>query len=164
MILILPLVVYVDDAGLIGGPDKEAEVDAEMNRFHDWSEEVPGIYFKRLKDRLAAGHQLYIGLWWNSASLVLSLEERKLLHYMDVIAECAGARTLDLKTRQSVAGKIQRAILTLPPGAACLLANGLRFGMGVADFRERGCGCGARGVCTSFKTGPMRCVRGRCPR
>ena len=52
-----------------------------------------------------------------------TLEERKLHMYMDMFLECSERRSLTLPERQQVAGRLQRAVLTMPPGAACLLAN-----------------------------------------
>ena len=120
-VLSLPMPVFVDDVGLIG-PDSD-EVNDEMSAFHAWAWDVCGVAFKVLKDRLAARRQLMLGFWWDSATLTRSLEERKLLAYIDMLAECAARPTLTLRDMQSVAGKMQRAILTFPPGAACLLVS-----------------------------------------
>ena len=49
--------------------------------------------------------------------------KRKALATMDAIARAADSPALTLRDRQSLAGKIQRAIMTFPPGAACLLTN-----------------------------------------
>ena len=125
MVLTLPLRVYVDDAALIGaeGGGDEQEVNAEMQRFQVWSADVTGVAWKALKDRMAAIPQLYIGFWWDSRDFTRCLEEQKLLRYLDDLAAAADSSCLTLQARQSLSGKMQRAILTFPPGAACLLVN-----------------------------------------
>ena len=120
-VLTLPMCVYVDDCGLIG-PEEDA-VNAEMEAFHTWAAEVCGVLFKFLKDRLAAQRQLMLGFWWDSTTLTRTLDERKLVQYMDMLAEFATRPTLSLREMQSVAGRMQRAIMTFPPGAACFLVS-----------------------------------------
>ena len=121
MVLTLPLVLYVDDAGLIG-PD-QVECDVQMLSFQDWSWEVCGVPWKRAKDLSAAIPQYYIGFWWNSLTHTRTLDESKLAKYLSELAQAGHASLLTLKDRQSLAGKVQRAIMTMPPGAACLLVN-----------------------------------------
>mgnify|MGYP003340926714 CR=1 FL=1 len=125
MVLTLPLRVYVDDAALIGreGGGDEQLVNDKMQRFQMWSADVTGVYWKASKDRMAAIPQLYIGFWWDSRDFTRRLDETKLLRYMDELAAAADSSCLTLQARQSLAGKMQRAIMTLPPGAACLLVN-----------------------------------------
>ena len=120
-VLTLPLPVYVDDCGLIGeyGP----EVDAEMEKFHAWANDVCGVLFKVIKDRAAAQNQLMLGFWWDSTTLTRTLEHRKLFQYMEMLGEYSTRPTLSLRELQSVAGRMQRAIMTFPPGAACLLVS-----------------------------------------
>jgi hypothetical protein len=120
-ILTLPMPVYVDDAAMIG--QSRSLVDSEMERLQEWTEEYCGVVWKRPKDRLAAIPQLYIGFNWNSNTFAISLEEKKLLQYLDVLLAAGTARVLGLHERQSLAGKMERCIRTLPPGAACLLTN-----------------------------------------
>ena len=120
-VLTLPMPVFVDDVGLIG-PDPDS-VDSEMQGFHAWAKEVCGVAFKVLKDRVAARRQLMLGFWWDSTTLTRTLEEKKLLSYIDQLADFAARPTLTLKDMQSIAGKMQRAIMTFPPGAACLLVS-----------------------------------------
>jgi len=120
-VLTLPMVIYVDDCGLIGGC-RDA-VDAEMVRFHTWAWVVCGIVFKAIKDRVAAQNQLMLGFWWDSRTFTRTLEERKLLQYVDLLANFASRTTLTLRELQSVAGRMQRCIMTFPPGAACLLVS-----------------------------------------
>ena len=129
LVLTLPLTVFVDDGGLIG-PVAE-DVDSEMESFQDWSTRICGVPWKRPKDRLAATPQYYIGFWWDSVNLTRCLSEEKLSKYLCEIAEAASARSLTLRERQSLAGKMQRAIMTLPPGAACLLVNCYRMMSGL---------------------------------
>lgn len=117
----LQMAVYVDDVALIG--PTAAETDAQMRAFQEWAARVCGIVFKTLKDRRAATRQLFLGLWWDSLTFARTLEEKKLVSYIGLLDEFAHARALTLHERRSVAGKMQRAVLTLPPGAACLLAN-----------------------------------------
>ena len=120
-IISLPMAIHVDDCGLIG--PVQDEVDAEMCRLHQWAWEVCGVAFKAAKDRAAAQLQFMLGFWWDSRTFTRTLEERKLLDYMDVLAAMAVAPTVTLHELQSVAGKMQRAIMTFPPGAACLLVS-----------------------------------------
>ena len=118
-VLTLPMPVYVDDCALIG-PCPTA-VDAEMEAFHEWAWDVCGVAFKVIKDRLAATRQLALGFWWDSTTLTRELEEKKLLQYLDMLAEFAVRDKLTLREMQSCAGRMQRAIMTLPPGAGWML-------------------------------------------
>lgn len=120
-VLTLPMPVYVDDTGLIG-PNRE-DVDAEMLAFHEWAWAVCGVAFKALKDRVAAQCQLMLGFWWDSRTLTRTLDERKLFQYVEMLADFAGKEKLSLREMQVAAGRMQRAVMTLPPGAACLLVG-----------------------------------------
>ena len=120
-VLRLPMPVYVDDMALIA-PSEDGAND-EMAAFQSWASEVCGLVFKFLKDRREARRQLYLGFWWDSISLTRTLEEHKLVNYLTLLDEFARAASLTLRDRRVVAGKMQRAILTLPPGASCLLAS-----------------------------------------
>ena len=86
-VLTLPMPVYVDDCALIGACP--AAVNAEMEAFHGWAWDVCGVAFKVIKDRLAATRQLALGFWWDSTTLTRELEEKKLLQYLDMLAEFA---------------------------------------------------------------------------
>ena len=119
--LTLPMNVYVDD--LCGTGPLAKEVTRRVVRFQCWAEEVVGVVFKVIKDRKASQVQLFVGLWWDSFEGTRTLEERKLLQYMDMLLAFSMRKTLSLSERQSVAGRMQRAVLTMPPGASCLLAN-----------------------------------------
>ena len=128
-ILTLPMAVYVDDCGLIGAC--AMQVDAEMTVFHEWASLVCGVIFKVIKDRLAAQRQLMIGFWWDSTTLTRSLETSKLHAYIDLLLEYTNRSTLTLWEMQSVAGKMQRAVLTFPPGASCLLTSIFQLTLGL---------------------------------
>ena len=121
MVLTLPMAVHVDDCALVG-PCKE-QTDSEMERFQAWSGDTCGVYFKAAKDKLAAQQNLYIGFVWDSITLTRTLEENKLASYIELLRDYAGRTTLSLSELQSVAGKVHRAVKTLPPGASCLMAN-----------------------------------------
>ena len=120
-VLTLPMLVWVDDCALVG--EAREEVDAEMVRFHEWACSICGVFFKAVKDKLAAQRQLYIGFWWDSRAFTRELEERKLLQNVEMLSEFASRPTLSLHEMQVVAGRMQRAIMTFPPGAACLLVS-----------------------------------------
>ena len=77
---------------------------------------VCGVIFKVIKDRKAAQTQLMIGFWWCSSSLTRTLPEAKLLQYVDMLSIMAGAKKFSLHDMQVCAGRMQRAILTLPAG------------------------------------------------
>ena len=119
-ILTLNWAVYVDDTGCIG-PDRAA-VDREGIAFREFLKTL-GVYMKELKERAAATLQLMLGFWWDSTTLTRTLEERKFKAYCDMLADFSTRRALTLREMQSVAGRMQRAVLTLPQGAACFLAN-----------------------------------------
>ena len=120
-VLTLPMLVWVDDCALVG--ERREAVDAEMVRFHDWAQAICGVFFKAVKDKLAAQRQLYIGFWWDSRTFTRELEERKLMQYVEMLGAFASRPTLTLHELQVVAGRMQRAIMTFPPGAACLLVS-----------------------------------------
>jgi hypothetical protein len=121
MVLTLPMTVFVDDVASMGG-DPFA-LDVEMAVFMAWCTLVIGVTWKLKKVRRAANPQLYIGFWWDSRTFTLTLDEEKLVKYLDVLQAAGESRTLNLRDRQRLAGKMQRAIRTMPPGAACLLVN-----------------------------------------
>ena len=119
MVLTLCSVVHVDDLALIG--ECAVVVDAACAALTAWCERVCGVAFKVVKTLPAASRQLYVGLWWDSNSRSLELEERRLRSYIGLLFEYGSRTVLSLHDRQSIAGKMQRAVLTLPPGAACLI-------------------------------------------
>ena len=120
-IITLPITIYVDDAGLVGSA--LAETTEEMLALQDFTSTTCGVLWKQRKDRPSAQVNLFIGFNWNSRVFTISLEEHKLKLYLEALLTAAHSSTLSLKERQSLAGKMQRGIRTLPPGAACLLAN-----------------------------------------
>ena len=120
-VLTLPMAIYVDDCSLIG--ENQKQVDQEMEDFQEWAWDVCGVAFKALKDRHASTHQLVLGLWWNSQSLARTLDEKKLWMYMEMLADYTARHKLTLHEMQVAGGRLQRASMTLPPGAACLLAS-----------------------------------------
>ena len=122
LVITLPneLEVYVDDTGLMG-PDQD-EVDRQGAALEEWCGEG-GVHFKRAKDKPAAQEQLMIGFVWNSRTLTRTLEEHKLAYYINLLRDFAGRTSLSLSELQSIAGKAQRGVMTLPPGGSCLVAE-----------------------------------------
>lgn len=116
-----PVPCYVDDLSTIRSTPRRATGD--MQRFQAWASKVTGTVFKWMKDRRGSPCQLMLGLWWDSFSGTRTLEESKLHSYSQMLWHYSSKKSLSLRERQSVAGRMQRAILTMPPGAACLLAN-----------------------------------------
>ena len=72
-----------------------------------------------------------LGFWWDSSTLTRTLEERKLFQYMELLADYSSRHKLSLSEMQSMAGRMQRAVMTLPPGAACLLLGMYKFMAGL---------------------------------
>ncbi|KAL3903891.1 MAG: hypothetical protein SGPRY_011495, partial [Prymnesium sp.] len=99
--------------------------------FHAWAAVVCGITFKFLKDRLAARKQLMLGFGWDSISLTRTLDSGKLRAYLAEFEAVLTTRSMSLRRMQSVAGKLQRAVMTLPPGAACFLTSMFRLMAGL---------------------------------
>ena len=120
-VLTIPIIVYVDDVALIA--NHEARANSEMANFQRFTTDNFGLLWKVLKLLTAAQCQLYIGFWWNSHTLTRRLPEPKLENYLTVLAHAACSPSLTLRERQSLAGKMQRAIMTFPPGAACMIVN-----------------------------------------
>ena len=121
MVLTLPMTVYVDDAALFG--DGAGALDSEMPRFQVWSWDTCGVPWKAAKDRAASQLQHYIGFWWDSRTMTRSLDESKVLAYLDMLLWAASATWLTLRDRKRLAGRMERAVMTFPPGARCLLVN-----------------------------------------
>lgn len=120
LVLTLPAPVHVDDISLIGAIQEM--VDKEGKAFSSFLKML-GIYIKEIKDRAAAQVQLALGFWWNSIDRTRTLVERKHQAYISMLDEFEKRRSLTLKDRQQAAGRMQRAVLTMPPGAACFLAT-----------------------------------------
>jgi hypothetical protein len=135
--LTIPMTVYVDDLAATGATAKGTT--SRMAKFQDWAENVCGVQFKRIKDKSASQVQLFLGLWWDSFTGTRTLEERKLVQYMDMLLEFSVRKTLTLLERQQAAGRLRRAIMSMPPGASCLLANifALMIGLSVAWQKRR---------------------------
>ena len=115
-----PTVVHVDDISIIGRVKEfvDAQADA-LALFLD----LIGTPVKEKKHRVAAQRQFVVGFWWDSVRRSRSLDESKVLDYIVMFRDFASRGSLSLREIQSVAGRLQRAVLTLPPGASCLLAN-----------------------------------------
>ena len=101
----------------------KTEVDKEMAALQHWCTRVCGVAFKAIKDKKGAKRQLFLGFYWDSVARTRTLEEAKLASYMETFLNFASRRTASLHELRSLAGKAQRAVLTLPPGAACLLVH-----------------------------------------
>eukprot|EP00965_Chrysotila_dentata_P136874 4526864-Pleurochrysis_carterae.AAC.1 len=117
--------------GLIGPPGSEAATDAIGDELTLWLARA-GVSVKSLKDRPAATTQLMFGFVWDSVTLTRTLEETKLSSYLQQILHFAKSRAISLRDSQKLAGRIQRAVMTLPPGAGCLLANFFAFMRGLS--------------------------------
>ena len=126
--LSLPTTIFVDDLSIMGRDpvrvDREAASLAAFLLFL-------GVVMKEIKTRYASTLQLYIGLWWNSVTRTLELEESKREAYLAHFDSAADARVLSLRDVQSLAGRFQRASLTFPPGAACVFSSLYRFMRGL---------------------------------
>ena len=94
-----------------------------------------GVVMKEIKTRYAATLQLYIGLWWNSVTRTLELEDSKLQRYLEAIDAAASASVLSLRDVQSLAGKLQRCALTFPPGSECVFASLYAFAVTYSECR-----------------------------
>ena len=126
--LTLPMPHFVDDNSVIG-PDED-----EVNRVA----EAVGIYlgrigvpFKHLKSRAAASKQLVLGFWWDSVERTRTLEVHKLEMYLDYMRQIARQRTVTLLELQVLSGRVQRATMTMPPGATVYLASVLSLMKGL---------------------------------
>merc|ERR1712185_96292 len=100
-----------------------AVADSEMEALHDFCAETCGVFFKVLKDRLAARRQFALGFWWDSTTLTRELDEEKFNSYMLTFAEALTCNAMSLREMQSLLGKAGRGVMTLPPGARCLLVS-----------------------------------------
>ena len=127
-ILTLPMPHYVDDNSIIG-PDK-GEVDRVAEQLGDYLEQL-GVPFKRLKSREAALVQLVLGFWWDSVNRTRALEPTKYKVYLDHLRSALGSQNLTLKEMQILSGRMQRAGLTMPPGALVYLTGILRMMRGL---------------------------------
>ena len=128
-VLTLPTPVYVDDTCTIGAD--EEQVNDEMLAFHEWAGRVCGVDFKAIKDKVAAQRQQMLGFFWDSRYFTRELEPRRYEQYVEMLDLFASKRKLSLHDMQSLAGRMQRCVMTFPPGAACLLTSlfGLMTGL-----------------------------------
>ena len=120
MVLTLEAPIYVDDISLIG--ELQRMVDREGEALTAFLRML-GIFIKEIKDRAAARVQLALGFWWDSVNRTRTLSERKQQAYVAMLREFETRRTLSLRERQQIAGRMQRAVMTMPPGAACFMAT-----------------------------------------
>ena len=126
--LTLPMPVFVDDAAVIGSTESEVNLEgAALAAFLLFL----GITMKEIKTRWAATLQLYIGLWWNSITRTVELEPARRDLYLQSFDAVQNARVLTLREVQSLAGRMQRAALTFPPGAECVFSSLYEFMRGL---------------------------------
>ena len=120
-VLTLPMPHYVDDNSIIG--ESDAVVDAQGELLSDYLEFELGIKFKRLKSRKGRRRQLVLGFWWDSDARTRTLEDHKLEAYLENLTEASSLRNVSLSYLRVLAGRLQRALMTMPPSAACLLTS-----------------------------------------
>eukprot|EP00965_Chrysotila_dentata_P231170 6198193-Pleurochrysis_carterae.AAC.1 len=123
------MAVHIDDMGLIGPLGTEAATDAMGDEVTLWLSRAWVSVKSLTKDtcRQAATTQLMLGFVWSSVALTRTLEETKLSSCLKQILHFAESRSMSLRDLQKLAGRVQRAVITLPPGAGCLLANPFAF-------------------------------------
>jgi hypothetical protein len=119
-VLTHPMPHFVDDNSLIG-PDPEV-LDGEADLLGKFLVRL-GLSFKSLKSRAAACLQLVLGFWWNSITRTRALEKAKYDLYLDHLKSALTAKFLTLKDLQVLAGRMQRASMTMPPRAILYLGN-----------------------------------------
>ena len=118
--LTLDMPIHVDDMAIIGR--LKTMVDDEASSLADFLQFL-GTPIKESKRKGGAQRQFCIGFWWDSVMRTRTLEESKVLEYIAFFSACVLKPSLSLKEIQQAAGRLQRAVLTLPPGASCLLSN-----------------------------------------
>ena len=101
----------------------KSALEAPVANFHYFGENTCGVFFKVLKDRKAAQCQLALGFWWDSRTLTRCLVQEKVDAYMFAFGEVLTCKTLSLLDMQKTAGKMRRAVMTFPTGAACLVVS-----------------------------------------
>ena len=124
----LPMPHFVDDNSIIG--PNAAEVDTEAEALGRFVAEL-GVPFKDLKSRSAALKQLVLGFWWDSVERTRTLETEKVAVYLDHLERAISAKWLSLKDLQILAGRMQRASMTMPPRAIVYLGELLRLMSGL---------------------------------
>ena len=132
--LTLDMPIHVDDMAIIGR--LKSQVDREAASLQSFLEMI-GAPVKPSKHRPASQQQFVIGFWWNSITRSRSLEESKVLEYIACFSQLAKSKSLSLKEIQQAGGRLQRAVLTLPPGASCLLSNLFSLSRGLLHPRAR---------------------------
>lgn len=134
--LTLPMPHFVDDNSIIG-PNR-CEVDQVAERVGNYLATL-GVHFKRLKSRVAAARQLVLGFWWDSSTRTRTLEPHKLELYLDFMRDLLTRRAVTLLELQTLAGRVHRAAMTMPPGASVYLANilALMSGLKLPWHRKR---------------------------
>ena len=157
--LTLPMPIHVDDMALIGRV--RSMVDDEASSLSRFLKKM-GTPVKEAKQRAAAQVQFVIGFWWDSVSRTRTLDEKKVVEYIEMFSRCATQTSLSLSDLQRVAGRLQRAVLTLPPGAACLLANlfSLMRGLARPQSRRRVSKVAKRDLMCSSNLLDLNCGRG----
>ncbi len=115
-----PVLTYVDDNSFIGA--KQYAVDAEAERMAKFLPSL-GVEFKDLKSRPAAIRQLVLGFWWDSIERTRTLESKKLQLYLAHLREARDASHITLRDMQVLAGRMQRAAMTMPPRAIVYISN-----------------------------------------
>ena len=129
-----PTVVHVDDISIIDFLKSVVDDQADaLALFLD----LLGTPVKVSKHREASQCQFVVGFWWDSIARTRTLEEQKVLDYVAMFHEFSRRKSLSLREIQSVAGRLQRAVLTLPPGASCLLSNLFALMRGLSRPQER---------------------------
>ena len=118
--LTLDMPIHVDDMAIIGR--LKEMVDGEASSLSAFLQ-LLGTPVKETKRKLGAQRQFCIGFWWDSVGRSRTLEETKVLQYIALFEACVLKSSLSLKEIQKTGGCLQRAVLTLPPGASCLLSN-----------------------------------------
>ena len=124
----LPVPVFVDDAAIIGADGKRVDEEAKALALFLLS---LGVVMKEIKTRYASMVQLYIGLWWDSVHRTLELEESKRESYLAAFDAMVASRSMTLREAQSLAGRMQRASLTFPPGSFCVFSSLFAFTRGL---------------------------------
>ena len=115
-----PTVVHVDDVSIIDF--LKNLVDEQADSLASFLE-LLGAPVKTTKHREASQRQFVVGFWWDSMQRTRTLDEKKVADYVTMFVDFASKKSLSLREIQSVAGRLQRAVLTLPPGASSLLSN-----------------------------------------
>ena len=120
-VITLPIAVHVDDSALMGASVRQ--VQREMDALMAWAEDSLGLQYKADKTRAAAQCQVMIGFVWNSFDRTRTLVPERLTEYVAQLIRAAASPSLSLSERQSLAGRMQRAALTLPREASSLIAE-----------------------------------------